>query len=126
MFDHVGIHVSDLEASKAFYVAALSPLGCRLLAEHGAGGSRWLVFGSGEAEPFFVVASSPDRDAKPIHLAWVAPSEEAVERFHEAGLAAGGADNGAPGPRPARKPYYAAFLHDPDGNNVEAGYRETA
>lgn len=123
MFDHLGIHVRDLEASEAFYTAALEPLGISLVGEHAMGESRWLVYGTGPGEPFLVVACHPDRSPDPIHVALVASSEEAVARFHAGGLGAGGTDHGAPGPRAASGPYYAAYLLDPDGNNVEAGFR---
>ena len=123
MFDHVGIHVSDLETSKRFYSAILAELGYELLQENEAGGGRWLVFGTGAVAPFLVVASSPDRAVEPVHLALVAPSPTSVDRFHAAGLAAGGRDHGAPGPRAGASPYYAAYLLDPDGLNVEAGFR---
>ena len=124
MFDHVGVYVSDYEASKSFYRTTLSALGYELLQENEAGGGRWLVFGVGDPAPFFVVAWSPDRSAQPVHLAFAAPSKSAVDRFHAAGLSAGGSDNGPPGPRPGRSPYYAAYLLDPDGSNVEAGFRD--
>ena len=124
MFDHVGIHVADFEAAKAFYGAVLPELGYACLEDNEAGGSRWLVFAAHPDEPFLVVAYSPERAAEPVHLAFVASSREAVDRFHEAGLAAGGSDNGAPGPRRTHYGYYAAFLFDPDGNNIEAGVRE--
>ena len=122
-FDHVGLHVRDLDASRAFYTAALAPLGIVCLQDHG-----WLVFGNPggvPAAPFFVVASDPERTPDRIHVAFRATSEAAVDAFHAAGLAAGGTDHGAPGPRPVRPPgrYYAAYLLDPDGNNVEAGVR---
>ena len=123
MFDHVGVHVSDYEASKGFYSSTLPGLGYELLQENEAGGGRWLVFGVGAPAPFFVVAWSPDRAVQPVHLAFSAPSESAVDRFHAAGLSAGGKDNGQPGPRPGPSPYYAAYLLDPDGFNVEAGFR---
>ena len=123
MFDHVGIHVSDFEASRRFYCAVLPELGYELLQDNEAGGGRWLVVGTGPGAPFFVVAWDPAHRVEPVHLAFVAPSESAVDAFHAAGLASGGADHGAPGPRPGPWPYYAAYLHDPDGLNVEAGFR---
>ena len=97
MFDHVGIYASNLERSKVFYEAVLPPLGYELLEDNEAGESRWALS---------------------------APSVQAVDSFHAAGLGAGGTDNGTPGPRATPRPYYAAFLLDPDGNNVEAGFRE--
>ncbi len=123
MFDHVGLHVSSLEVSREFYSAVLPTLGFSLLQDNEAGGSRWLVYGSEVDSPFFVVSCSPGRRVEPVHLAFSAPSAEAVDRFHAAGLSAGATDHGAPGPRPARSRYYAAYLLDPDGNNIEAGFR---
>ncbi|MDJ0790174.1 MAG: VOC family protein [Myxococcota bacterium] len=123
MFDHVGIHVSDLDASKLFYEAALVPLGFTLLQENEVGESRWLVFGTEAGAPFFVVSSAPSRQVAPSHLAFAAPSEDAVRHFHAAGLSAGGRDNGLPGPRAGAGRYFAAYLLDPDGFNIEAGVR---
>ncbi len=78
----------------------------------------------GTTEPAFWT-SAHETSRSPIHLAFKATSREVVDAFHRAALAAGGTDNGAPGPRgPAEMKYYAAFVLDPDGNNVEAGVRE--
>ena len=123
MFDHLGIRVADLDRCKTFYVAAIEPLGSRMPAENEAGDDRSLVFGHGNDAPFFVVAPSPEHAAEPIQLALVAPTQDAVERFHTAGSRAGGTDNGTPNPRASTTAYYAAYLLDPDGNNVEAGVR---
>jgi catechol 2,3-dioxygenase-like lactoylglutathione lyase family enzyme len=133
MFDHIGIVVADLARAGRFYTACLAPLGHRLLADFSepSGDGRY-VYGRGEpADPFFVVARGRPSfwrtehiaAGAPDHLAFQATSREAVDAFHRAGLANGGRDNGAPGPRRSSTPYYAAFLIDPDGNNVEAGYR---
>lgn len=130
MFDHVGIYTAgDLKRQGAFYSAVLAPLGYRLLEEHHLSPETgWLVFGTGEqASAFFVVAKGrPDRWAPPqqpglapIHLAFRAPSREAVDQFYAIGLGEGATDNGAPGVR--REPYYCCFLLDADGNNIEAG-----
>jgi catechol 2,3-dioxygenase-like lactoylglutathione lyase family enzyme len=116
MYDHVGIHVKDLAASIAFYKAALAPLGHVLNSQDddGAGigpkgaSSLWLYRGKGARGPG-------------THIAFAAPDRKAVDRFHAAGLKAGGRDNGGAGLRLDYSPtYYAAFLVDPDGNNVEA------
>lgn len=132
MFDHLGIVVRDLAKSRDFYAASLEPLGIRLLEDHGqADGSGWLVFGTTTDAPFFVVAAGRPsfwRNGQaaalsPVHLAFEAPSDDAVDRFHAAGLVRGGVDNGPPGARAARTPWYAAYLLDPDGNNVEDGFR---
>ena len=113
--DHVGIRVRDVGASAAFYAAALAPLGI----EHVAGlddGSAG--FGRDGADDFWV---QPGGGAGPVHVAFTAPSREAVAAFHAAALAAGGRDNGAPGPRPEyHEHYFAAYALDPNGNNVEA------
>ena len=131
MFDHLGIVVGDLMRSRHFYEASLAPLGFRLLEDNASPvGPHWLVFGSGDADPFFVISESRPSfwddvhgERSPIHVAFAAPSEAAVEAFHRGGLHAGGRDNGPPGPRRASYRYYAAFLLDPDGNNVEAGFK---
>jgi catechol 2,3-dioxygenase-like lactoylglutathione lyase family enzyme len=115
MLDHVGIEVSDLHRSKAFYSAALAPLGYSLAYEFEGGAG----FGSAEGVPdFWLHAGDPKTGT---HVAFQTKERGAVHAFHEAGLAAGGRDNGPPGPRPHYGPtYYAAFVHDPDGHNVEA------
>lgn len=114
MIDHIGIEVSDLDRSKAFYSAALAPLGYSLAFEfEGAAG-----FGAGGIPDFWIHAG----DAKTgTHVAFQARERVVVHAFHGAALAAGGSDNGAPGPRPQYTPtYYAAYVHDPDGHNIEA------
>jgi len=115
MLDHVTVNVSDVEAAKAFYREALAPLGYSLQMEFpGAAG-----FGTGEGIPDFWLGSSEGRGAS--HVAFQAPDRARVDQFHEAALAAGGKDNGAPGLRPHyHETYYAAYVHDADGNNVEA------
>jgi catechol 2,3-dioxygenase-like lactoylglutathione lyase family enzyme len=113
--DHMTLPVGDLERSVAFYRAALV-LGMDWV-ERTIDGSP--TFGPAGAEDVSLVAGGPL--APPIHLAFAATSYEQIEGFHREGLAAGGRDNGAPGPRPKYSPgYYGAFLLDPDGHNVEA------
>lgn len=115
MFDHVLVDVSDLDASKSFYVAALAALGISLQEELG---DSMAGFGP-TAAGFWLAARG--RTSSGVHLAFPAPSREAVDTFHAAALRAGGKDNGAPGLRPDYgESYYAAFVIDPDGNNVEA------
>ncbi|HEY8809558.1 MAG TPA: VOC family protein [Solirubrobacterales bacterium] len=120
MLDHVGIEVSDLERSKVFYEKGLEPLGIGLMMEfEGAIG-----FGK-ETEhgpkPFFWVHARGRPIVSGAHIAFGVRSTEEVDAFHAVALAAGGTDNGAPGPRPIYHPgYYGAFVLDPDGNNVEA------
>jgi catechol 2,3-dioxygenase-like lactoylglutathione lyase family enzyme len=117
MYDHIGLKVKDVDASVRFYENALKAFGYVLCSrdESGAGfGPRgepalWLYFqGKGPAGPG-------------THVAFRAADRAAVDRFYEGGLAGGGRDNGRPGLRVDYSPtYYAAFLFDPDGNNVEA------
>jgi catechol 2,3-dioxygenase-like lactoylglutathione lyase family enzyme len=115
MIDHVTANVSDIEAAKSFYRQALAPLGYSLQMElPGAAG-----LGTGEGIPDFWLGSSEERGA--AHVAFQAPDRTTVDRFYEAAMAAGGKDNGAPGLRPHyHETYYAAYVHDADGNNVEA------
>jgi len=113
MFDHIGLKVKDVAASVRFYDAALSALGFEQ-DESGAG------FGP-PGEPGLWLYRSTEPVGPGTHVAFRAPNRKAVDRFHAAGLEAGGRDNGAPGLRTDYSPtYYAAFLIDPDGNNVEA------
>lgn len=125
MLDHIGLEVSDYERSRAFYADALKPLGLELLMEPvpGAGG-----FGApAEGKPFFWIASRGRPAVAGAHVAFEAPSIAVVDAFHAAALAAGGADNGAPGKRAIYHPaYYGAYVLDPDGNNVEAVFHRAA
>ncbi|MFC7377322.1 VOC family protein [Brevundimonas sp. GCM10030266] len=121
LIDHIQLVVADLPASRRFYDAVFATLGIPL---------------GGEAESYFWVdelfVSSADSEAATgkltgrHHLAFQAGDRAMVEAFHKAGLAAGGTDNGAPGERPYHPGYYAAFLLDPDGNNIEAVYHGEA
>lgn len=116
MFDHLGLAVRDLVKTRAFYSAALAPLG----------------FGvQRESMPYVVAFGPPGRPQlwfnqkadgpTGVHIALVAASRAQVDAFHAAALAAGGKDNGAPGLRPQYHPnYYGAFVFDPDGHNLEA------
>lgn len=110
LIDHIHIHVSDLARSKAFYLAILNALGKD--DDFGAGDTFFYC------DEFYV--DSEGMLSTNIHLAFQADSVEAVHKFHRAGIEAGGKDNGAPGYREYHKAYYAAFLLDPDGNNIEA------
>ncbi len=109
LIDHVHLRVRDLEASKRFYGAVLEALGHSL---------------SGEGDDHFwadeLFASSDAEPTAGLHLAFQARDRETVDRFYEAALASGGRDNGAPGERRYHPGYYAAYVIDPDGNNVEA------
>jgi catechol 2,3-dioxygenase-like lactoylglutathione lyase family enzyme len=119
VLDHVGIEVGDFDASRAFYEMALAPLGLSVVME--VPEPTMAGFGGSDRKPWFWV-NARGRDAcHGVHLAFKAINHDAVDAFHAAGLAAGGTDNGAPGPRPIYHPgYYGAFVLDPDGNNVEA------
>lgn len=128
MLDHFGVVVSDLEKGVAFYEAALAPLGLQVIERHDYGA---VIFARSETDAFpfiWIGTGRPgfwregDEPGKsPLHLAFRAESRQAVEAFHKSALEAGGRDNGAPGLRDPD--YYAAYVLDPDGNNIEAGYR---
>lgn len=119
MVDHVGFTVSDFEASKRFYVAALGALGYELELEPEPGLSGFLI---AEGSRFWLVAGPATTT---VHVAFQAVSRHAVDMFYAAAIQAGGSDNGPPGLRPHYEPhYYAAFVRDPDGNNVEAVCRK--
>jgi catechol 2,3-dioxygenase-like lactoylglutathione lyase family enzyme len=116
MFDHVSIKVSDFKRSLAFYRAALAPLG--LEAQHVDEAAKGAGFGPRGAVGLWIAEGEP---AAVVHLAFSSPDRKAVARFYGAALEAGARDNGKPGPRPDYSAtYYAAFVLDPDGNNVEA------
>ncbi|MES2767958.1 MAG: VOC family protein [Bdellovibrionota bacterium] len=122
MIDHTGLNVSDPKKSKHFYDMALAPLGYAALfqvpMEHTEGK---IVFGYGVAPKpdFWMVEGIPNQPK--IHVAFRADNRKQVDEFYKAALAAGGKDNGAPGPRPHyHQDYYGAFVFDPDGHNIEA------
>lgn len=116
MLDHVTIAVADFARSKAFYDAALAPLGIvRLYAD----GDRAAGYGRDHVAFFWI--AEQDRQPSRAHIAFKAKHRDDVSAFHRAALAHGGRDNGAPGKRPNYHDlYYAAFVLDPDGNNIEA------
>ena len=117
MIEHVSVPVSDYEKSKAFYQKLLAPVGYELLREYPPEAAG---FCEGESTSFWIAVKE---EVVPIHVALRGASKEVVQEFHKAGLAAGGTDNGAPGFRTDYGPdYYAAFVLDPDGNNIEACY----
>jgi catechol 2,3-dioxygenase-like lactoylglutathione lyase family enzyme len=115
LIDHVHLVVTDLEASRRFYGAVLAVLGLELerLGEHALFCDELFI---SDAQLVGKSGTQPHR----VHLAFQAGDRPLVDRFHQAGLAAGGRDNGAPGERPYHPGYYGAFLLDPDGNNIEA------
>jgi catechol 2,3-dioxygenase-like lactoylglutathione lyase family enzyme len=111
LLDHLHLRVRDVEASKRFYAAALEPLGLQIT----GGGDGWF-----SADELFV--SDDGEPTAGLHIAFQANDRETVERFHAAALAAGGRDNSPPGERDYHPGYFAAFVLDPDGTNVEAVY----
>jgi catechol 2,3-dioxygenase-like lactoylglutathione lyase family enzyme len=118
MVDHVTIGVSDLERSRRFYERALAPLGLAQTRAIDALPNE-VEFGPDGANDFAISTNYPA--GAPVHIAFAADERAHVDAFHAAALAAGGRDNGAPGPRPEYSPgYYGAFVLDPDGHNVEA------
>ena len=125
VIDHVGLRVSDLSASREMYEPALAELGFSVLGEGEFEGDAYILFGREGSDDFSLhtVGSKPGRDrvTTGAHVAFPAPDADAVSRWHGAALSHGGVDNGAPGPRPEYSgEYFAAFVLDPDGNNVEA------
>jgi catechol 2,3-dioxygenase-like lactoylglutathione lyase family enzyme len=121
MLDHVGIEVNDFARSKAFYEAALAPLGIRLMMEPVEGSAGFGKDTEHGPKPFFWINTRGRPAVSGAHVCFGARTVDLVDAFHAAALAAGGTDNGAPGPRPIYYPgYYGAFVLDPDGNNVEA------
>ena len=117
MIDHIGIQVSDLERSVAFYSKALAPLGYALVMTW----EKFAGFGVAGKPDFWIDGSAGEPPKQTIHVAFRASGRAVVRSFHEGALAAGGRDNGAPGVRPHyHQHYYGAFVLDPDGHNVEA------
>jgi catechol 2,3-dioxygenase-like lactoylglutathione lyase family enzyme len=122
MIDHTSLKVSDPKKSRRFYEGALAPLGYRVLMEvpmEHTGGRVVLGYGVPPKPDFWVAEGTPNEPR--IHIAFRAESRKQVDEFYQAALAAGGKDNGPPGPRPHyHKDYYGAFVLDPDGHNIEA------
>ena len=135
MLDHVSLRVADYQRSKAFYEAALAPLGYRLAMEGASGaGFRkglipafWIKQGGsvpGGTRP--TALDDPGCGGPAVHVAFVGEDHRAVDGFYRAALAAGATDNGAPGLRPeCHAHYYGAFVLDPDGYNIEAVCHKT-
>jgi catechol 2,3-dioxygenase-like lactoylglutathione lyase family enzyme len=125
VIDHVGFRVSDLAASRRMYEAALVELGFSALSEGEFEGDAYVLFGREGSDDFSLhsVGSKPGRDrvTSGAHVAFPAPDADAVSRWHAAAVLHGGTNNGPPGVRPEYSGrYFAAFVIDPDGNNVEA------
>jgi len=119
MIDHMGFPVSDYARAKAFYEKALAPLGYVLVMEVSQSENDQKAAGVG-GKPDLWIGGEGGLN-RLIHVAIAAKDRAAVDAFYHAALAAGGSDNGAPGLRPHYHPnYYAAFVFDPDGHNVEA------
>lgn len=122
MIDHIGLAVSDMNRSKAFYIEALKPLGIGVIMEVSAdqtGADAHAGFGTDNKAFFWIGTGNKPRGG--AHVAFTAQTRAEVDAFYRAALAAGGRDNGAPGPRPHyHEHYYGAFVLDPDGNNIEA------
>lgn len=127
MIDHVGFSVSDFARSKAFYERALAPLGYSLVMEVTAEQTGQPAAGFGiEGKPDFWIGGEGKLE-RPVHVAIVAKDRRTVDAFYRAAIAAEGTDNGPPGLRPHYHPnYYAAFVLDPDGHNIEAVCHATA
>ncbi len=122
MLDHIGTYVDNIENAKVFYSAALAPLSYTLIAEY----PEWSVlgFGTDGKADFWVGQREANHN---VHISFRAQDKAAVDAFHAAALAAGGTDNGAPGYRSEYSAgYYAAFILDPFGNNVEAVFFDTS
>jgi catechol 2,3-dioxygenase-like lactoylglutathione lyase family enzyme len=116
MLDHAALNVRDGAAARAFYERALEPLGYTVAMELG----EHVGFRSGEGELDFWLSERGESSA-PMHLAFRAPDRQSVDAYHAAALAAGGVENGPPGVRAEfHESYYAAFVLDPEGNNIEA------
>jgi catechol 2,3-dioxygenase-like lactoylglutathione lyase family enzyme len=131
MFDHVGIFVSEPARSFPFYEAALAPLGIAVRERQEQWGSI-VMTGPNCRPPFLWIGPAGGEyhgtavkvnERRPVHLAFLAPSKAAVAEFHRQGLAKGGRDNGAP--EDCGRGAYGAYLLDPDGNNIEAIFRES-
>jgi catechol 2,3-dioxygenase-like lactoylglutathione lyase family enzyme len=128
MLDHTGIVVSNLDQARRFYAAVAKPLGLGIkefapgffLLGRGEDSLPYLWIGT--LRPSYWIEGSR-AGINQMHVAFVAPSKQAVHDFHAAGLAAGGRDFGKPGPREFAEKYYGAFVLDPDGNNIEAVWR---
>lgn len=115
MFDHIGIGVSNLETSRAFFLQALAPLGIGVVMDF----SHAVRLGRGQ-KPSFWLGATDDKPV-PLHIAFAAEDRRQVDAFYHSALAAKGKDNGSPGIRHHYHPnYYAAFVIGPDGHNVEA------
>ncbi len=118
MIDHVSIKVSNLEESRAFYEKIFAPLGYKI--SFGREGEMW-AFDIGNRSLFEILQHNGNDPITGVHVAFRAESQEQVRAFHDAAISYGATDNGKPGLRPNYTPnYYASFILDPDGHNIEA------
>lgn len=128
MIDHTGVSISDPVASRKFYEQALAPLGYQVLMEvpvEYTGGAVVLGFGVPPKADFWINQGTPQKPR--VHIAFTAESRAVVDAYYAAAIAAGGTDNGKPGPRPHyHENYYGAFVLDPDGHNIEVVCRTPA
>ncbi len=119
IFSHAVLGTNDLKRAERFYAAALAPLGSKQQGAFGANGTMY-----GADGPEFIITKpgngEPATFANGGTLGFLAPNRAAVDAFHEAALANGGTDEGAPGPRPFTDTAYAAYVRDPDGNKITA------
>lgn len=131
MLDHTGIVVSDLTAARRFWDAVAEALGLRILQP----APEFFLLGRGPGQvPYLWIGTLRPSywqegsrvGVNQMHVAFAAASRAQVDAFHRAAIAAGGTDHGAPGPREGVEGYYGAFVLDPDGNNIEAAFREPA
>jgi catechol 2,3-dioxygenase-like lactoylglutathione lyase family enzyme len=122
MINHITLHVTDIDTAKNFYKKTLGPLGYAVTGEY----PEWKLVGmgvDGKADLWLI----GDGAQQAVHVAFVAPGKEAVQGFFDGALTSGGKDNGAPGYRKDYSPgYYAAFVTDPDGHNIEAVFIDPA
>ncbi|MBC8026754.1 MAG: VOC family protein [Steroidobacteraceae bacterium] len=129
MLDHTGIVVTDLPKARQFYDAVANALGLSIVTPHkdffllGEGPGKIPYLWIGTLRPSYWIEGSR-AGINQMHVAFAAKDEETVKEFHRAALAAGGRDNGKPGPRQGGENYYGAFVLDPDGNNIEAVARQ--
>lgn len=116
LLDHIHLRVRNFSIAREFYQAVLDALG---RSDCTGFGRDWM-----ECDELFIEEVSPGELVSQIHLAFQAPDKASVDRFHKAAIAAGGRDNGPPGGRDYHPGYYAAYVLDPDGNNIEAKFDE--
>ena len=121
MLDHVSLGVCDLDRSRRFYDAALRPLGLVRIVDFAGRGSDYGAMAGQLGVEFTITAETDAAPTPGMHVCFRACDREAVRAFHRAALAAGGIDDGPPGPRTLYHPdYYGAFVRDPDGHRIEA------